>query len=67
MLVAVRQPSGEEHWKAEAKRLASEVKRLTAQEALDRAEIADLKGIVAALSERVATLAKLLFGKKTDE
>jgi len=67
VLVAVRQLSGKEHWKAEAKRLASEVKRLTAQEEFDRAEIADLKGMVAALSERVATLAKLLFGKKTEK
>lgn len=67
MLVAVRQSSGEERWKAEAERLAVEVERLTAQEALDRAEIADLKGMVAALSERVATLAKLLFAKKTEK
>ena len=67
VLVAVRQSRGEEHWKAVAERLASEIERLTAQEALDRAEIADLKGMVAALSERVATLAKLLFAKKTEK
>ena len=60
VLVVGGQPSGEEHWKAE-------VKRLTAQEVLLRAEIADLKGMVAALSEKVATLAKLLFGKKTEK
>jgi hypothetical protein len=35
--------------------------------AVGRAEIADFKGMVAALSARVATLARLLFGEKTEK
>ena len=67
MFVGLRQPNGEEYWKAEAKRWQAEAERLAAQDVLQQAEIADLKGQVAALSEKVTTLANLLYGKKTEK
>lgn len=68
MLVGVdTEDTGEDvRWRA-AERLAAENARLVAENTALRARVTDLEGQVGALTEKVATLAKLVFGDSTEK
>jgi len=54
-------------WRAEAERLAVDNERLVARDAAHQARVFDLEAQVAALREKVAALAKLAFGEKSEK
>jgi len=54
-------------WRAEAERLAVDYERLVARDAAHQARVFDLEAQVAALREKVAALAKLAFGEKSEK
>jgi transposase len=60
VLVFMASDSDAEFWRAEAERLAGENEIL-------QARVLDLEAQIAALSEKVATLAKLAFGEKSEK
>ncbi|KJF18771.1 hypothetical protein [Acidithrix ferrooxidans] len=55
------------YWKAEAERLAGDNARLQAENAELRARVSELEGQIGALTERVTTLAKLVFGTSSEK
>ncbi|MGH9068774.1 MAG: hypothetical protein ACRD0J_14985 [Acidimicrobiales bacterium] len=58
---------GPNYWRAEAARLAAENAELRTTNARQQRRIADLEGQVAALSAKVAKLAKLAFGDSSEK
>jgi len=55
------------YWRAEAVRLAAENADLRAENAAQRVRIGELEGQVAALTEKVATLARMVFGSSSEK
>lgn len=55
-----------ERWRGEAERWRADAERLAVENAVLRGRVADLEAQVCALSEKVATLAKLAFGASSE-
>ena len=55
------------YWKAEAERLAGDNARLEAENAALRVRVGELEGQIGALTEKVTTLAKLVFGTSSEK
>ncbi len=55
------------YWKAEAERLAGDNARLETENAALRVRVGELEGQIGALTEKVTTLAKLVFGTSSEK